>query len=82
MFRKLLVQFPYHGVLGHFLLKYFYVSLDAINKGVADQLVREEIMKQKFSDICELLDDMTKINRAWYSSDDLIFSTQWGPSKE
>lgn len=40
-----------------------------MNKGTTDQLVRGGIMKQTFATASELLDDMTKIKRAWYTPD-------------
>lgn len=46
-----------------------------VNKGMDNQLVRGEIMKQIFATAYELLDDMTKIKKAWYTSDDLVSST-------
>lgn len=39
-------------------------------------------MKKKFIAACELLDDMTKIDRACYTRDGPVSSTHMGPSKE
>ena len=48
-FQKLLLQCPNHGVPDNVLLQYFYRSLDTVNKGVADQLVRGGLMRQTFA---------------------------------
>ncbi|KAK4716250.1 hypothetical protein R3W88_014588 [Solanum pinnatisectum] len=69
-FKKLLLKFPNHGLPNELLLQYFYQSLDAVNKGVVDQLVRGGIMLQSFEVASFLLDDMTKINQAWYTQED------------
>ncbi|WMV33081.1 hypothetical protein MTR67_026466, partial [Solanum verrucosum] len=45
------------------LLQYFYLSLDTVNKGVVDQLIRGGIMRQPFAVASALLDEITKINR-------------------
>lgn len=79
---KLILQSPNYRVSDHLFLKFFYGNLDVVNKGVANQLLRGGIIKQIFVAACELLDDMTKINRAWYTRSDLISSTKRGPSKE
>ena len=63
-FQRLLLQCPSHGVPDNLLLQYFYRSLDTINKGIADQLVRGGLMKQSFEMASSLLDDLTKVNRA------------------
>jgi len=54
------------------LPQYFYRSLDSVNIGVADQLVRRGIMLQSFEVDSFLLDDMTKINQAWYTQEDQV----------
>lgn len=53
---------PDNGLPDNFLLKYFYQSLDPVNKGVADQLSREGLMQQPNIVATQLLDGMTKIN--------------------
>lgn len=57
------------------------MSLDAVNKGVANQLVRGGIMKQTLIAACELLNDMFKVNKALYTREDLISSTHRALSK-
>jgi len=59
MFQKLLLQCPTRGLPNNVLLQYFYHSLDSVNKGVADQLVREGIMQQPFEKASTLIDEMT-----------------------
>ena len=41
-----------------------------MNKGVADQLVPGGIMQHPYEVASQLLDGMTKINRAWYTRED------------
>ncbi|KAK4729603.1 hypothetical protein R3W88_022591 [Solanum pinnatisectum] len=69
-FKKLLLKCPSHGLPNDLLIQYFYRSLDSVNKGMADQLVRGGIMLQSFEVASFLLDDMTKINQAWYTQED------------
>ena len=71
-FQKLLLQCPRNGVPDNLLLQYFYMSLDTINKGITDQLVRGDLMKQSFEVASALLDDLTKVNRVWYTIDDHV----------
>ena len=74
-FQKLLIQCPTHGVPDNVLLQYFYRSLDTVNKGIADQLVRGGLMRQTFEAALVLLDEMTKINRAWHTREDYVCNT-------
>lgn len=68
-FQKLLLQCRNHGVPDHLLIQYFYASLDAVNKGIVNKLVRRSILKEMFAATSALLDDMMKINQAWYTRD-------------
>jgi len=43
-----------------------------MNKGVADQLARGGIMLQPCEVASSLLDEMTKINQAWYTQEDRV----------
>lgn len=63
-FQTLLLQHPIHGVSDNLLLQYIYCSLDLVNKGLADQLIKGGLMGQSFDVATKLLDDMIKINRA------------------
>ncbi|KAK4727107.1 hypothetical protein R3W88_032024 [Solanum pinnatisectum] len=63
-FKKLVMQCPKHGLPNNVLLQYFYRSLDSVNKGVVDQLIPGDIMQQPYEVASQLLDCMTKINRA------------------
>ena len=64
------------------LLQYFYRSLDSINKAVADQLVRGDIMKQSFEVASSLFDELTKMNRAWYAREDDMYTRHVSMTKE
>ncbi|WMV32589.1 hypothetical protein MTR67_025974 [Solanum verrucosum] len=68
----LLLQCPTHGISDNVLSQYFYRSLISVNKGVADQLIRGEIMQQPFDMASTLTDELTKINRAWYTREDQL----------
>lgn len=50
---------------------YFHKSLDLVNKIVADNLVYGGLMKQTFTRATELLDEIIKVYRAWYTRDDM-----------
>lgn len=66
------MQCTNHEVQDHLLLQYFYMSLDVVNKTIADNLVQGGHMKQTFARDLEFLDEMTKIHRAWYTRDDMV----------
>ncbi|KAK4733655.1 hypothetical protein R3W88_007916 [Solanum pinnatisectum] len=66
----------------HILLQYFYRRLDSVNKGVADQLVPRGIMQQPYKVASQLLDGMTKINRAWYTHEDQVSPITFRMTKE
>ncbi|KAK4729759.1 hypothetical protein R3W88_022747 [Solanum pinnatisectum] len=68
-FKKILLKCPTHRLPNDLLLQYFFRSLDSVNKGVVDQLVRGGIMLQPFEVALFLLDEMTRINQAWYSQE-------------
>ncbi|WMV46270.1 hypothetical protein MTR67_039655 [Solanum verrucosum] len=57
-------------------------SLDTVNKGVADQLIRGGIIRQPFSVASALLDEMTKISRARHTREDQMFPLNLGLAKE
>ncbi|WMV46246.1 hypothetical protein MTR67_039631 [Solanum verrucosum] len=57
-------------------------SLDSVSKVVADQLIRGGIMQQPFDVASTLLDEMTKINRAWYTREDQVSPLNFGMTKE
>lgn len=78
----MLIQCPNHWLGDHLLLQYFYQSLDAVNKGIADQLVHDGIMRQTFTSTLTLLDEMTKINWAWCTRDDLVIPLTLGKTRE
>ena len=81
-FQKLLIQCPTHGVPDNVLLQYFYRSLDSVNKGIADHLVRGGLMSQSFENASVLLDEMTKINKAWHTREDHVSPLNFGMTKE
>ncbi|WMV13810.1 hypothetical protein MTR67_007195 [Solanum verrucosum] len=51
-------------------------------KGVADQLIRGGIMQQLFDIASTILDEMIKINSAWYTREDQVFPLNFGMTKE
>jgi len=53
-----------------------------VNKGVADQLVPGGIMQQPYEVASQLLDGMTKINRAWYTREDQVSPLTFRMTKE
>ncbi|KAK4727091.1 hypothetical protein R3W88_032008 [Solanum pinnatisectum] len=81
-FQKLLRQCPAHGLPNNMLLQHFYWSLNSVNKGVVDQLVRRGIMQQPFEIMSTLFDGMTKINRAWYTREDQVSPLTFKMTKE
>uniref|UniRef100_M1DXN6 Uncharacterized protein n=1 Tax=Solanum tuberosum TaxID=4113 RepID=M1DXN6_SOLTU len=60
----------------------YYRSLDSVNKCVEDQLIRGGIIRQPFDIASVLLDEMTKINRAWYTREDQVSPLNFGLAKE
>ncbi|KAK4707408.1 hypothetical protein R3W88_033054 [Solanum pinnatisectum] len=80
-FKKLL-EFPTHGLPYNVLLQYFYRSLDSVNKGMADQLSPSGIMQQPYAIASQLLDCMTKVNRAWYTPEEQVSSLTYKMTKE
>uniref|UniRef100_M1DN62 Retrotransposon gag domain-containing protein n=1 Tax=Solanum tuberosum TaxID=4113 RepID=M1DN62_SOLTU len=62
-FKKLVLQYPTHGLPDNVLLQYFYRCLDSVNKGVADQLCPGGSMQQPYVVAAQQLDGMTTINR-------------------
>ena len=50
--------------MNHILQQYFYWSLNLVNKGVVDKLVPGGIMQHPYEVASQLVDGMTKINRA------------------
>uniref|UniRef100_M1DZZ3 Integrase core domain containing protein n=1 Tax=Solanum tuberosum TaxID=4113 RepID=M1DZZ3_SOLTU len=81
-FKKLVLQCPTYGLLDNILLQYFYRSLDSVNKGVADQLSPGGLMQQPYIITVQLLDGMTKINRAWYTREDQVSLLTFKLTKE
>lgn len=81
-FKKMLLQFPTHDLPDNVLLQYFYQSLDSVNKGVADQLSPGGLMQQPYVIAAQLLDGMTKINRAWYTHEDQVSPLTFKLTKE
>uniref|UniRef100_M1DE40 Integrase core domain containing protein n=1 Tax=Solanum tuberosum TaxID=4113 RepID=M1DE40_SOLTU len=79
---KLVLQCPTHGLPNNVLLQYFYRSIDLVNKGLADQLVRGGIMLQSFQMTLFLLDNMTKINQALYTQEDQVSPLCFGITQE
>ncbi|WMV41287.1 hypothetical protein MTR67_034672 [Solanum verrucosum] len=57
-------------------------SLDLVTIGVADQLVFDRLMRQPYEVADLLLDDMTKVNRAWHTREDQVPSLHVGQRKE
>ncbi|WMV41908.1 hypothetical protein MTR67_035293 [Solanum verrucosum] len=64
------------------LLEYFNRSLDTVNNGVAEQHIRGGIMRQPLDIALGFLDEMTKINRAWYTREDRASFLNIGLTKE
>uniref|UniRef100_M1DIU0 Transposable element protein, Retrotrans_gag n=1 Tax=Solanum tuberosum TaxID=4113 RepID=M1DIU0_SOLTU len=81
-FKKLVLQCPTHELPNNVLLQYFYKSLDSVNKGVADQLVPGGIIQQPYEITSQLLNCMTKINRAWYTRKDQVYPFNFRITKE
>ncbi|KAK4731583.1 hypothetical protein R3W88_024571 [Solanum pinnatisectum] len=81
-FKKLVLQFPTHGLPDNVLLQYFYRSFDSVNKGVADQLSLGGLMQQPYMIAAQLLDGMTTINRAWYIREDQVSPLMFKQTKE
>jgi len=81
-FQKLLLQSLTHGFPDHFLLQYFYYSLDSITTGVVDQLSQGGLMQQPYEVASLLFDEMTKVNRTWNTREDHVSSLQLSISKE
>src|SRR5688572_29514194 len=77
-FQKLLIQCPTHGVPDNVLPQYFYRSLDSMNKGIADHLVRGGLMGHTFAAASVLLDEITRINRAWHTREVHVSPLMWG----
>ncbi|KAK4716241.1 hypothetical protein R3W88_014579 [Solanum pinnatisectum] len=69
-FKKLVLQCVTHGLPDNVLLQYFYLSLDLVDKGVADQLSPGGLMQQPYVIAAQLLYGMTTINRDWYTHED------------
>lgn len=63
-------------------LKYFYSSLDKVNKGVADKLSLKGLMQQPYVVEAQYLDGMKTINRAWYTREDQVSPVTFQLSKE
>ncbi|KAK4713447.1 hypothetical protein R3W88_019354 [Solanum pinnatisectum] len=80
-FTKMVLQCPTHGLPDNVLLQYFYRSLDSVNKGVA-QLSLGGLMQQPYVIASQLLDGMTKINRAWYTHEDQVSPLTYKLTKE
>lgn len=53
-----------------------------MNKSVANQLVPKGIMQQPYEVSTQLLDGMTKINRAWYPHEDQNVFSHFRMTKE
>jgi len=81
-FWKLLLQCRTYGVPKHLMVQYFYYSLDSINKGMANKLAQGCLMRQLYEVASLLLDDMTKVNRAWHTREDQMSSLQLSMRKE
>ncbi|KAK4718119.1 hypothetical protein R3W88_016457 [Solanum pinnatisectum] len=81
-FKKLVLQFPTHGLPNNVLLQYIYKNVDSVNKGVADQLVPDDIMQQPYEVASQLLDCMTKINRVWYTREYQVSPLTFRMTKE
>ncbi|XP_049406215.1 uncharacterized protein LOC125869833 [Solanum stenotomum] len=81
-FRKLLLLCPTHLLPSNVLLQYFYRSLDSVNKSLDGQLARGGITQQMFDITSTLLDEMTKINHAWYTRQDQVSLLNFGMTKE
>ncbi|KAK4708698.1 hypothetical protein R3W88_029623 [Solanum pinnatisectum] len=81
-FKKLVLQCPTYGLPDNLLLQYFYRSLDLINKGVADQISPGDLMQQPYVIVAQLLDDMTTINRVWYTRENQISPLMFKLTKE
>ncbi|KAK4716234.1 hypothetical protein R3W88_014572 [Solanum pinnatisectum] len=71
-FKKVLLQCPNHGLPDKLLLQYFYRSCDAVNTGLAYHLNQGGIVRQPFVVASRLLDEMKKINQAWYTKEDHV----------
>ncbi|WMV58693.1 hypothetical protein MTR67_052078 [Solanum verrucosum] len=54
----------------------------SINKCVADQLSPEGLMQQPYAIAAQLLDNMTTINRVWYTREDQVSMVTFQLSKE
>lgn len=52
-----------------------------VNKTITDNLVCGDLVKQTFVRTTELLDEMTKIHKAWYTRDDIVTPLTLGLKK-
>uniref|UniRef100_M1DB02 Integrase core domain containing protein n=1 Tax=Solanum tuberosum TaxID=4113 RepID=M1DB02_SOLTU len=57
-------------------------QLDSVNNGVANQLVQGGIMQHPFKIVSNVLDGMTKISHAWYTSKDQVSPLNFRMTKE
>uniref|UniRef100_M1DHE9 Uncharacterized protein n=1 Tax=Solanum tuberosum TaxID=4113 RepID=M1DHE9_SOLTU len=71
-----------HGFPDDLLFQYFYESLDVVNKGLVDHLVRGDKVKKPFAEASRFVDDMTKINQAYSTSKDNLSLPHLGMFEE
>lgn len=64
-FKKLVLEYPTHGLSDNVLLQYFYRSLDPLKKGVADKISPRGLTHQTYAIEAQFLDGMKTINIAW-----------------
>jgi len=68
-FSKKLKKCPNHGLTERHLKQAFYRSLNYVTKPVADAVCGGSFMTNPFSESTQLMDEMSKNNRAWYTRD-------------
>ncbi|XP_049399735.1 uncharacterized protein LOC125863770 [Solanum stenotomum] len=71
-FKDLVLQYPTHGLPDKVLQEYFYRGLDLVNRGVVEQLSQGGILRHPYIIASQLLDCMTKRNRAWHTREDQV----------
>ncbi|KAK4713594.1 hypothetical protein R3W88_019501 [Solanum pinnatisectum] len=68
-FSKKLKKCPNHDLTERPIKKAFYRSLNCVTKPVVDAVYGGSFMRKPFSESVQLLDEVSKNNRAWYTRD-------------
>ncbi|KAK4713654.1 hypothetical protein R3W88_019561 [Solanum pinnatisectum] len=71
-FSQKLKKCPNHGLIERYLKYAFYSSLNYVTKLVTDAVCGGSFMRKPFSENMQLIDDVSKNNRAWYTRDEEV----------